>query len=99
MNICGLPLRKYSSILQEHQSALEECNNVKGEIKGCEIWNVYNTAPRIPQKPVRPADEYGALIYAGRWEIHRVTFSPGNIGFATFGAPWRRKSLAITHGN
>jgi len=42
---------------------------------------------------VRPVDEYGALIYAGRWGIHgvslpgRVTFSPGNIGFATFGAP------------
>lgn len=42
---------------------------------------------------MRPVDEYGALIYAGRWGIHgvslpgRVTFSPGNIGFATFGAP------------
>lgn len=91
----------------------------KGEIKADEIWNIYNTAPRIPQvsylspsslsvlifsvffrsfdsckqKPVRPVDEYGALIYAGRWGIHgvslpgRVTFSPGNIGFATFGAP------------
>jgi ATP-dependent Zn protease len=89
-------VEKCSSILQEYQSALEEITDVlleKGEIKADEIWNIYNTAPRIPQKPVRPVDEYGALIYAGRWGIHgvslpgRVTFSPGNIGFATFGAP------------
>ncbi|EFH42883.1 AAA-type ATPase family protein [Arabidopsis lyrata subsp. lyrata] len=89
-------VEKCSSILQEYQSALEEITDVlleKGEIKADEIWNIYNTAPRIPQKPVRPVDEYGALIYSGRWGIHgvslpgRVTFSPGNIGFATFGAP------------
>lgn len=42
---------------------------------------------------MNPVDEYGALIYAGRWGIHgislpgRVTFAPGNVGFATFGAP------------
>lgn len=47
----------------------------------------------ILQPPVTALDEYGALIYAGRWGIHgvtlpgRVTFSPGNAGFATFGAP------------
>ncbi|CAN6813833.1 unnamed protein product [Brassica oleracea] len=89
-------VEKCSSILQEYQSALEEITDVlleNGEIKADEIWNIYNTAPRIPQKPVRPVDEYGALIYAGRWGIHgvslpgRVTFSPGNVGFATFGAP------------
>ncbi|KAF8118427.1 hypothetical protein N665_0005s0190 [Sinapis alba] len=89
-------VEKCSSILQEYQSALEEITDVlleEGEIKADEIWNIYNTAPRIPQKPVRPVDEYGALIYAGRWGIHgvslpgRVTFSPGNVGFATFGAP------------
>lgn len=45
------------------------------------------------QPAVRPVDEYGALIHAGRWGIHgislpgRVTFAPGNVGFATFGAP------------
>ncbi|KAF3551975.1 hypothetical protein DY000_02005834 [Brassica cretica] len=89
-------VEKCSSILQEYQSALEEITDVlleNGEIKADEIWNIYNTAPRIPQKPVRPVDEYGALVYAGRWGIHgvslpgRVTFSPGNVGFATFGAP------------
>lgn len=89
-------VEKCSSILQEYQSALEEITDVlleDGEIKADEIWNIYNTAPRIPQKPVRPVDEYGALVYAGRWGIHgvslpgRVTFSPGNVGFATFGAP------------
>ncbi|KAI5350842.1 hypothetical protein L3X38_003733 [Prunus dulcis] len=41
----------------------------------------------------KPVDEYGALIYTGRRGIHgvtlpgRVTFSPGNAGFSTFGAP------------
>lgn len=45
------------------------------------------------QPAVRPVDEYGALVYVGRWGIHgisrpgRVTFAPGNVGFATFGAP------------
>ncbi|ESQ31421.1 hypothetical protein EUTSA_v10003640mg [Eutrema salsugineum] len=89
-------VEKCSSVLREYQSALEEITDVlleKGEIKADEIWNIYNTAPRISQKPVRPIDEHGALIYAGRWGIHgvslpgRVTFSPGNVGFATFGAP------------
>ena len=47
----------------------------------------------IVQPAVNPIDEYGALIYAGRWGIHgitlpgRVTFAPGNVGFSTFGAP------------
>lgn len=47
----------------------------------------------IVQPAVNPVDEYGALIYAGRWGIHgitlpgRVTFAPGNVGFSTFGAP------------
>ncbi|CAN0877427.1 hypothetical protein LINGRAHAP2_LOCUS11879 [Linum grandiflorum] len=45
------------------------------------------------QPNVRPIDEHGALIHAGRWGIHgitlpgRVTFAPGNVGFSTFGAP------------
>lgn len=45
------------------------------------------------QPAVNPVDEYGALIYAGRWGIHgitlpgRVTFAPGYVGFSTFGAP------------
>lgn len=45
------------------------------------------------QPAVNAVDEYGALVYAGRWGIHgitlpgRVTFSPGNVGFSTFGAP------------
>lgn len=47
----------------------------------------------VLQPLVAPVDEYGALIYAGRWGIHgvtlpgRATFAPGNVGFATFGAP------------
>ncbi|KAL0343170.1 UNVERIFIED_CONTAM: putative inactive ATP-dependent zinc metalloprotease FTSHI 4, chloroplastic [Sesamum angustifolium] len=42
---------------------------------------------------VREVDEYGVLIYAGRWGVNgvslpgRVTFAPGNVGFSTFGAP------------
>jgi hypothetical protein len=45
------------------------------------------------QPRVKPVDEYGALVYVGRWGIYgvslpgRVTFSPGNTGYATFGAP------------
>lgn len=48
----------------------------------------------LDAKPeVKPVNEHGALMYAGRWGIHgvslpgRVTFSPGNVGWATFGAP------------
>ncbi|KAK6150732.1 hypothetical protein DH2020_015664 [Rehmannia glutinosa] len=65
----------------------------KGEIKADEIWKIYNSSPRIPQPAVKQVDEYGALLYAGRWGLHgvslpgRVTFAPGNVGFATFGAP------------
>ncbi|KVH92195.1 AAA+ ATPase domain-containing protein [Cynara cardunculus var. scolymus] len=65
----------------------------KGEIEADEIWNIYRNSPRISQPSVIPVDEYAALIHAGRWGIHgaslpgRVTFAPGNVGFATFGAP------------
>ncbi|KAL5992999.1 putative inactive ATP-dependent zinc metalloprotease FTSHI 4, chloroplastic [Asimina triloba] len=51
------------------------------------------TMPKCAAPVVPPVDEYGALIYAGRWGIHgaslpgRVTFAPGYVGFATFGAP------------
>ncbi|PQM41999.1 putative inactive ATP-dependent zinc metalloprotease FTSHI 4 chloroplastic isoform X2 [Prunus yedoensis var. nudiflora] len=50
-------------------------------------------ALRDEYMPCSESREYGALIYAGRWGIHgvtlpgRVTFSPGNAGFSTFGAP------------
>ena len=45
------------------------------------------------QPRVRAIDEHWALMYSGRWGIHgvslpgRATFSPGNLGFVTFGAP------------
>ncbi|KAL8473120.1 hypothetical protein ACS0TY_030092 [Phlomoides rotata] len=87
---------KCSAALREYRSAVENITDVlleKGEIKADEIWNIYNRSPRVPQPAVRPLDEYGALIYAGRWGIHgvslpgRVTFAPGNVGFSTFGAP------------
>nr|DAD39922.1 TPA_asm: hypothetical protein HUJ06_014245 [Nelumbo nucifera] len=89
-------VEKCASVLREYHSAVETITDIlieKGEIKAEEIWDIYNKAPRIPQPPVRPVDEYGALIYAGRWGIHgnslpgRVTFAPGNVGFSTFGAP------------
>lgn len=85
-----------SSVLKEYRSAVETITDVlleKGQINSMEIWNIYEKAPRIPQPPVRPVDEYGALIYAGRWGTYgvslpgRVTFAPGNVGFSTFGAP------------
>nr|QKY65071.1 AAA-type ATPase family protein [Passiflora biflora] len=89
-------VEKCSSILQEYRSAVETITDIlleRGEIKSTEIWDIYKRAPRIPQPEVNPIDEYGALIYAGRWGIHGitlpgwVTFAPGNIGFSTFGAP------------
>ncbi|OVA11881.1 Peptidase M41 [Macleaya cordata] len=89
-------VEKCSSVLREYQSAVETITDTlleKGEIKAKEIWGIYKKAPRIPQPPVHPVDEYGALIHAGRWGIYgnslpgRVTFAPGNVGFSTFGAP------------
>lgn len=86
---------KCVSVLREYHSAVETITDIlleKGEIEAAEIWDVYNKAPRITQPAVNPIDEYGALIYAGRWGIHgitlrgRVTFAPGNVGFSTFGA-------------
>ncbi|XP_027078738.1 probable inactive ATP-dependent zinc metalloprotease FTSHI 4, chloroplastic isoform X2 [Coffea arabica] len=85
-----------SSVLRENHFAVESITDIlleKGEIKADEIWRIYKSSPRIPQPTVRPVDEHGALIYAGRWGIHgvslpgRVTFAPGNVGFSTFGAP------------
>ncbi|KAL2498598.1 AAA-type ATPase family protein [Abeliophyllum distichum] len=89
-------VEKCASVLREYRPAVENITDVlleKGEIRADEIWEVYNTSPRIPQLAVSPVDEYGALIYAGRWGLHgislpgRVTFAPGNVGFSTFGAP------------
>lgn len=85
-----------SSVLRENHFAVESITDIlleKGEIKADEIWSIYKNSPRIPKPTVSPVDEYGALIYAGRWGIHgvslpgRVTFAPGNVGFSTFGAP------------
>ncbi|KAK2656274.1 hypothetical protein Ddye_009326 [Dipteronia dyeriana] len=89
-------VEKCASVLREYHSAVETITDTlleKGEIKAEEIWDIFKRSPRIPQPVVNPIDEYGALIYAGRWGIHgislpgRVTFAPGNVGFSTFGAP------------
>ncbi|KAL3819818.1 hypothetical protein ACJIZ3_005723 [Penstemon smallii] len=89
-------VEKCSSVIQECRPAVENITDVlleKGEINAAEIWTIYNTSPRIPQPAVRRIDEYGALMYAGRWGLHgislpgKVTFAPGNVGFSTFGAP------------
>ncbi|KAL6582635.1 putative inactive ATP-dependent zinc metalloprotease FTSHI 4, chloroplastic [Orobanche minor] len=89
-------VEKCSSVLREYRPAVEIITDVlleKREIKADEIWKIYNNSPRIPQPAVKGVDEYGVLIYAGRWGIHgvslpgRVTFAPGNVGFSTFGAP------------
>ncbi|CAH9109798.1 unnamed protein product [Cuscuta europaea] len=88
-------VEKCGSILKENHVAVETITDIlleKGEIKADEIWSTYESCPRVPQPAVRPIDEYGALVYAGRWGIHgaslpgRVTFAPGNVGFSTFGA-------------
>ncbi|XP_017984508.1 PREDICTED: probable inactive ATP-dependent zinc metalloprotease FTSHI 4, chloroplastic [Theobroma cacao] len=98
-------VEKCASVLREFHSAVETITDIlleKGEIKAEEIWDIYNRAPRISQPTVNPVDEYGALIYAGRWGIHgitcpgRVTFAPGNAGFATFGAPRPMETRTIS---
>ncbi|XP_037491287.1 probable inactive ATP-dependent zinc metalloprotease FTSHI 4, chloroplastic [Jatropha curcas] len=98
-------VEKCSSVLREYHSAVETITDIlieKGEIKAAEIWDIYKRAPRIPQSAVDPVDEYGALIYAGRWGIHgvslpgRVTFAPGNVGFSTFGAPRSMETQIIS---
>ncbi|PWA68846.1 AAA-type ATPase family protein [Artemisia annua] len=89
-------MEKCYSVLREYYSAVEEITDIlleKGEIEADEIRSIYESTPRISQPSVTPVDEYAALIYAGRWGIHgaslpgRATFAPGNVGFATFGAP------------
>ncbi|KZV54475.1 ATP-dependent zinc metalloprotease FtsH [Dorcoceras hygrometricum] len=89
-------VEKCACVLRKYRPAVENITDVllaEGEIKADEIWDIYNSSPRIPQPAVREVDEYGAIIYAGRWGLHgvslpgRVTFAPGNVGFATFGAP------------
>ncbi|XP_021728080.1 probable inactive ATP-dependent zinc metalloprotease FTSHI 4, chloroplastic [Chenopodium quinoa] len=89
-------IEKCSSVLREHYAAVETITDElldKGEINASKIWEIFQTSPRISQPAVDPVDEYGALVYAGRWGIHgitcpgRVTFAPGNVGFSTFGAP------------
>ncbi|KAI9124324.1 hypothetical protein K1719_005624 [Acacia pycnantha] len=91
MSICVMLWRSV-----HHHSAVETITDIlleKGQINAEEIWEIYRTAPRVTQPNVSLIDEYGALIYAGRWGIHgvslpgRVTFAPGNVGFSTFGAP------------
>ncbi|OMO56268.1 hypothetical protein COLO4_35699 [Corchorus olitorius] len=70
---------KCASVLREFHSAVETITDIlleKGEIKADEIWDIYNRAPRISQPAVSPVDEYGALIYAGRWGIHGISL-PG----------------------
>ncbi|CAI9758325.1 unnamed protein product [Fraxinus pennsylvanica] len=108
-------VEKCASVLREYCPAVETITDVlleKGEITADEIWNMYNSSPRIPQPAVSPVDEYGALIYTGHWGLHgislpgRVTFSPGNVGFSTWGfqllvhhVQWRLKSSVMGHGS
>ncbi|XP_030512224.1 probable inactive ATP-dependent zinc metalloprotease FTSHI 4, chloroplastic [Rhodamnia argentea] len=98
-------VEKCALVLREYQSAVETITDIlleKGEINAEQIWAIYNGTPRIPQPSVSPVDEYGALIYAGRWGIYgitlpgRVTFAPGNVGFSTFGAPRPMETQVIT---
>lgn len=99
-------VEKCSSVLREYRSALETIAErllEKEEVGAPEIWDIFHKAPRIPQPEVRPVNEHEALMYAGRWGIHgvslpgRVTFSPGNIGWATFGAPRPQQLRVISN--
>jgi len=98
-------VEKCSSVLKEYRSATETIADIlleREEITADEIWEIFRKAPRIPQPRVKPVDEYGALVYVGRWGIYgvslpgRVTFSPGNTGYATFGAPRPQQTQIIS---
>ncbi|CAN6475819.1 unnamed protein product [Victoria cruziana] len=87
---------KCLAAIREYRSAVETITDFlleKEEIKADKIWDIFSKAPRLPQPPVQEVDEYAVLVHSGRWGIHgaslpgRVTFAPGYIGFATFGAP------------
>eukprot|EP00252_Welwitschia_mirabilis_P023411 TRINITY_DN6600_c0_g2_i1.p1 TRINITY_DN6600_c0_g2~~TRINITY_DN6600_c0_g2_i1.p1 ORF type:complete len:851 (-),score=192.60 TRINITY_DN6600_c0_g2_i1:561-3113(-) len=94
-----------ASVLRECRSAVQTLVDIlleKDEITADEIWEVFRNSSRSPQPKVRPLDEYGALLYAGRWGIHgatlpgRATFSPGNVGYVTYGAPCPQNTQVIT---
>ncbi|CAI5951476.1 unnamed protein product [Closterium sp. NIES-65] len=74
----------------------------EGEVTGDAILRIYDAAPKFPQPLVRPIDEYAVLVHQGRWGIHgaslpgRVTFHPGNSGYATFGAPRPQQVQAVS---
>ncbi|CAM6071688.1 unnamed protein product [Sphagnum tenellum] len=99
-------VEKCSAVLREYRSALETIAQrllEKEEVEASEVWDIYRKAPRIPQPEIRPVDEHGVLLYAGRWGIHgvtlpgRVTFAPGKVGWATFGAPRPRDLKSISN--
>jgi len=99
-------VEKCSSVLREYRSALETIAErllEKEEVGAPEIWDIFHKTPRIPQPEITPVNEHGALMYAGRWGIHgvslpgRVTFSPGNVGWVTFGAPRPRQLRVISN--
>jgi len=98
-------VEKCSSVLKEYCSATETIAGIlleRDEITADEIWHIFRKAPRIPQPQVKPVDEYGALVYVGRWGIYgvslpgRVTFSPRNVGYATYGAPRPQQTKVIS---
>lgn len=98
-------VEKCSSVLKEYRSAIETIADIlleRDEITAGEIWDIFRKTPRIPQPRVKPVDEHGALVYVGRWGIYgvslpgRVTFSPGNVGYATYGAPRPQQTKVIS---
>ncbi|XP_024517746.1 probable inactive ATP-dependent zinc metalloprotease FTSHI 4, chloroplastic [Selaginella moellendorffii] len=98
-------IEKCTSVLLEYRSALETMADrlmEKTELQAADMWEVFNKSPRIPQPVVYPVDEYDALIYEGRWGIYgaslpgRASYYPGNVGYATFGAPKPRQVQRVS---
>ncbi|CAI5484552.1 unnamed protein product [Closterium sp. Yama58-4] len=96
---------KCEAVLKEYRSAVDTIAErllEEGEVTGDAIHSIFNAAPKFPQPPVRPIDEYAVLVHQGRWGIHgaslpgRATFHPGNSGYATFGAPRPQQVQAVS---
>ncbi|CAN1288028.1 Probable inactive ATP-dependent zinc metalloprotease FTSHI 4, chloroplastic [Linum perenne] len=66
---------KCSSVLREYRSAVETITDIlleKGEMKAAEIWDIYNSAPRIPQTQIISDDTWKLINHIGEERAQEV---------------------------
>ncbi|CAI5491258.1 unnamed protein product [Closterium sp. Naga37s-1] len=59
---------KCEAVLKEYRSAVDTIAErllEEGEVTGDAIHRIYDAAPKFPQPPVRPIDEYAVLVHNG----------------------------------